>query len=329
MVSQVTKEIGFETLQQYRFPNIINVCVIRGDCPCQCIHCPVGRTPTKKRHERFGESYIPLHLFKKIVREMSNYPHSTLRIHGVGEPILWKELSFALEFATDHHVRTWLFTCLVTQSEELLKDLATYSDIIEISVNSIDAKEYKQTKGIDEFSLVKHNIKFLKDFVSSNNLSTRIIVSRVESDNKIYDADFVQYWKATHLLDDCFIRSYHDYNTLLENKLQQERQEPISCLVHWNRFNIDCDGTAVVCFNELFKGKHPEKNLTFGSINTQSVSEIWHCDRLNLIRAAQVEKDYSIVDFTDKLPCINCSSCQPLHGKNSNSENQINCLLHP
>ena len=327
MTKQEFKELGFESFQQYNFPNIVNVCVIRGTCLCQCVHCPVGITPPIERHTRFGKSAISLRLFKKLIQEMSAFHHSTLRIHGVGEPILWEGLSQAFRFASEHYVRTWLFTCLVTEDTFLLEELVEYCNIIEISINSFDEDDYRKTKGVDAFLLVKRNVEFLKDIVRSKNLSTKIIVSRVESKDKQYDSNFVRYWKSSNLIDDAFIRTYHDYNALLNNKFNRKRHEIIPCLVHWSRFNIDCDGTVVLCFNELFKEKHPDESQVLGNIENQTISEIWHCEKLNLVRKAQLEKDYSIVKFTDKLPCVNCSSCQPLGQKERHtSEYQIESL---
>lgn len=324
MLNQEFKKLGFESIQQYSFPNIINVCVIRGACPCQCVHCPIGITPPIERYERFGNFSISLRLFKKIVREMSAFPHSTLRIHGVGEPILWRELTKALRFAAKHMVRTWLFTCLVTEETSLIKKLAEYCNIIEICINSFNKDDYKRIKRIDTFSLVKQNIGLLRTIVKSKNLSTRIIVSRVESEDKRCDSAFVRYWKRSNLVDDAFIRTYHDYNALLDNKFNRKREEIVPCLVHWNRFNVDCDGTVVLCFNELFKGKHPDETLVLGNIGNQTIDEIWHGEKLNLVRKAQIEKDYAIINFTNNLPCINCSSCQPLEGaEKPTSEHQI------
>ena len=321
---EIIKELGFESLQQYNFPSIVNVCAIRGVCPCRCAHCPVGIVPPVERYARFGKSVISLQLFKKIIQEMSAFSYSSLRIHGVGEPLLWEGLSHALKYASDLRVRTWLFTCLITEDTKLLEALVKNCNIIEISINSYERDNYIRTKGVDAFLLVKRNIEFLNSLVKSNNLSVRIIVSRVESEDKSYDADFVEYWKSSKLVDDAFIRKYHDYNALLSNKFNRKRQEIIPCLVHWNRFNIDCNGKVILCFNEFFKGKHQDKSLVIGNINKQTINEIWHSEKINFVRKAQLKKDYSIVKFTDKLPCVNCFSCQPLRGENPTSENQIN-----
>lgn len=223
-------------------------------------------------------------------------------------------------------MQTWLFTCLVTEDISLLENLVKYCNIIEVSVNSYDKKEYIKTKGIDAFLLVKRNIEILNIIIKYKNLSTKIIVSRVEGKDKQYNSDFVKYWKSGNLTDDAFVCTYHDYNSLLSNKFNRESHEIIPCLVHWNRFNIDYDGKVVLCFNELFKGKHPDNSLGLGDIKNQAIREIWHCEKLNLVRKAQLEKDYSIVKFTDKLPCITCTSLQIQDHKRHKSEYQVESL---
>lgn len=318
------EKLGFESFEHYGFPNIINVCVIRGACPCQCIHCPVGITPPAERPIKFGHSTMSVGLFENIVTEMSEYPHSTLRLHGVGEPLLWNELAHALKFAFEHNVLTWIFTSLITKDQSLLKALVSYCNIIEISINAFDKQEYQKTKGINAFDQVRTNLEFLRGMINKDHLSTRIIVSRVESKNKRYDADFIDYWKSNSLVDDAFVRSYHDYNSVLANKLGQKTQGIIPCLVHWSRFNIDNDGTVVLCFNELFKGPIPNADIVLGNIEKQTIGEIWHCEKLNLLRRAQLNRDYSGIDFKETLPCLNCTSCQPYRGGNKpTSEFQI------
>lgn len=321
------EELGFESQQQYAFPTIVNLCVLRGNCPCRCVHCPVGITQPKERKEKFGDISISLELFRKVVLEMSTYPHSTLRIHGVGDPIFWNGLADALYFSQEHRVRTWLFTSLVTSDISLLEMLAQHCDIIEISLNSYDETNYKKSKGIPGFSQVIKNLETLKTSCRNNRLSTRIIVSRVESEDKSYDEAFVHFWQHSDLVDDAFIRSYHDYNHTLENKFREPQGKIVPCLVHWSRFNIDCDGSAVICFNELFKGRYANESLILGNIQDQTIKEIWHDEKLNQVRRAQLAKDYTLVDFTAQLPCQDCLSCQSMKEKqNPTSEYQVKML---
>jgi len=320
------KKIGFISQEQFDFPKIINLCVLRGSCPCECVHCPVGLTPKEERGAHFGIDSMKLSLFKKIVDEIAEYPSSVLRIHSVGEPILWKALLDALEYTHKKKVKNWIFTCLVTKDKKILETLANNCSIIEISVNSFDSENYKQTKGIDEFNLVKSNIEFLSNLKKKNKLDVRILATRVESEDKEYDKAFVEFWKNSGLVDDSFIRSYHSYNSTLLNKFGGKVRKKLPCLVHWARFNVDSSGEVVICFNELFKGKKVRPELLFGNLNNDLIKQIWHSEPLELVRKAQLLGDYSIVHFGCKLPCEDCVSCQEFDPNCPTSENQLEKL---
>jgi hypothetical protein len=314
---------GFSSKSQKAFPSIINVCVYRGACPCKCVHCPVGIVPIDQRKEQFGLHSMKLDLFKKIVDEVSTHNESVLRIHSVGEPLLWENLVPAITYAKQKGVKTWIFTSAVTKDISILYKLAENCSIIEFSVNSIDAENYRLTKGIDEYKLVFDNIKKVSDYKKKNSLPVRLICSRVESSDKGYDKKFSEYWKESGLVDDSFVRSYHNYNNVLSSKDKNEYRNTSPCLVHWARFNIDSNGEAVICFNELFKCDNNPEEIVYGDVNNSLISELWQSDKINKIRDAQLSGDYSKLDFIKKLPCAECKFCQPLDTKRETSETQL------
>lgn len=314
---------GFKTFEQWSFPRILNVCVLRGDCPCRCVHCPVGTTDPFERGRRFSSAFMTIDLFRKITDEVALYPHSSIRVHGVGEPILWDELIEALRYAHSKGILIWLFTSLVTNEKRLLEEITQNCNIIEVSINSSDPADYINTKGIDAFDIVRKNLEYIKALTANEGTGTRIVASRVESENRQYDQNFIKFWKDSGLVDDAFVRSYHSYNSLMPDREEKGAGGIVRCLVHWNRFNIDCDGTAVVCFNELFKETYPD-SIVLGNLHDQSISSVWHSDKLNSIRRAYMEGDLSILPFSRDLPCLGCKSCQEEGGCRETSEFQIN-----
>jgi MoaA/NifB/PqqE/SkfB family radical SAM enzyme len=321
------KEIGFNSIESYLFPKIININVLSGKCYCKCIHCPVGIVNFDDRKERFRYQELELNLYKKLVDEILTFSNqSVLRIHSVGEPIMWKKIIRAIKYSKKKAIRTWLFTSAVTDDKNLLQELCKNIDIIEISINSISRDNYLKSKGIDAFDLVSKNIEYMRKYIKKEKLTTRIIASRVESMNKEADANFITYWQEKNLLDDVFIRSYHTYNDEIEELESNKKiKKATPCLVHWARFNIDVTGDVVVCFNELFKEKI-NKNLIYGNVYQKSIKEIWQSEKLYAIRKAELSGDYSTLYCKDDLPCINCYSCQPLYSTNKTSESQIEKL---
>ncbi len=316
-------ELGFCDQKYYDFPNIVNLEVFRGACPCECVHCPVGLVAPNDRGSRFGQATIDLATFRKVIDEMSVWPHSTIRIHSVGEPILWTNLIPALEYLKKSTVRSWIFSSLVTKNKAILEALCNCCDIVEVSVNSIDTEDYRETKGIDVFDLVSENIRYMSAFIKSHQLKTRLVVSRVQSDSKEKDDAFISYWRDTGLCADAFVRKYHNYNNLLDEK-GGGSEKKVACLVHWMRFSIAYDGTVVCCFNELF---HPNlrDDVVMGNILSESIYDIWHGEKFLKLRAAELS-GYTTGDYPDDFPCRNCFSCQAYDKKHETSEHQIDAL---
>ena len=314
---------GFNNRQMYEFPNIINIEVFRGKCSCKCVHCPVGITPKDQRRIRFGRKGMDLSLFRKIINEVSIHPHSTLRIHSVGEPLLWDDLDEALNILSNRKVRTWLFTCAITKNLKLLEAICSNINIIEISLNSTSRNGYKNSKGVDKFYHVLSNIKYMYNFIQLKKIKTRMIVSRVESFDRKADYEFVKKWKSSGFVDDAFIRSYHSYNDILKtnkNDILNYKKEP--CLVHWKRMNIGVNGDVVVCFNELFN-KNISQNLVLGNISEQTIESVWKGIKLQMIRIAELQGDYSGDKFTNGLPCKKCQYFQSTQTFKHTSEFQV------
>jgi hypothetical protein len=287
------------------------------------MHCPVGITSPAQRKQTFDAGEIRLSLFRKIAEEISTYSTSVLRIHSTGEPLLWENLPNALDILKETGVRSWLFTSAVTRDTSLLAAICEAVSIIEVSVNSISAEDYLFTKGIDAFTLVMENIRYMRGVIGQRK-SRRLIVSRVESDQVDADNEFIRYWQLSNLVDDAFVRSRHTYNNLLPELAPvppPAKKSP--CLVHWARFNIGLDGRAVICFNELFK-KDMDPSLVLGDVNTELIAEIWKGDKLTALRRAELTGDYSELPYKDVLPCKNCTHCQPLFGsERKTSEYQL------
>ncbi|HUT94268.1 MAG TPA: SPASM domain-containing protein [Thermoguttaceae bacterium] len=323
------RKLGFPSREAFEFPNIVNAEVYRSQCPCRCRHCPVGRTEPGRRAARFGQRGMDLGLFRKIVLEMARYPRRVLRVHAAGEPLLWDGLTEALASTRRCGVRTWLFTSAVTEDRELLAAVCASADVIEVSLNGTTREDYLATKGVDAFDLVVANLRHMRQRMRPET-PARLIVSRVESLDAGADGRFVQLWKASGLVDDAFVRSYHTYNALLPELACARQPAPAHepCLVHWARFNVSVEGKVVVCFNELFKEKL-DQSLVIGDVRVQSIAEIWHGAALTALRRAELSGDYSALPIAGALPCPHCGSCQPLRGHRQTSEFQMRQLDRP
>jgi hypothetical protein len=267
---------------------------------------------------KFGYAEMDIELFKRIALEIAQYKNCAVRIHSVGEPLLWTHLSEAAKFLGEKKIQSWIFISAVTQNKELLKALCDNISIIEISVNATNADDYLSTKGIDAFAAVLSNIQLMSDYIKTNQLNTRLLLSRVETIDKEADNMFITHWVKTGLASDVFVRSYHNYNNLLPVLTGHSTKEP--CLALWARASIDCDGTMVCCFNELFKRYSSDVILGKLAPGT-SIRQLWQGEKLRSIRECDATGDFSSLDFS--VPCTNCTSCLSMNNSKNSSEKQL------
>lgn len=317
-------EPSFDLTEALKFPRIVNVNVMNGKCMCKCDHCPLGQTSEASRPERFPYAEMNLDLYCGITDQISNSAtNSVLRLHSVGEPLYWPHLVEATAYSRIKGVTTWLFTCAVTKDRNLLRHICDNIDIIEVSINSSTRKDYLRTKGIDAFQTVQENLAYMSDYIEASHSGTRLLISRVQSEHKETDRQFVKFWKDSGMAADVFVRSYHTYNNILPGlDGARELSKKTPCLVHWARFNVDTNGDVYICFNELFKERKNASHI-LGNLINRSIKEIWCGPKLNKLRSAELSGDYSKLTFCDVLVCKHCKTFQPFNGVRDTSEKQI------
>lgn len=305
-------------MKQIKPPTIINLCVVRGICPANCIHCPVGQTDILERQKKFGLGFMELENFKRTCDEILEFNGEMplLRIHGVGEPSLWNDLKEALIFAKKHKIRTWVFTMGLGKDDKTFIDTIKNADIVEFGINSDNPEDFSKTKrlGTNDFDKVVLRIRNLSRLKNG----PRLLISRVQTKSKEEDDNFVLNWKKTKLANDVFIRSFHDYGQKIKDKdnllIPKDCVKKINkeCLVPNSRMNIDgVLGIVVRCFNELFDD--PIK------INKKSVGYILKSETLKEIWEGKTMQQWRERTFSYSL-CANCKSCQPPNPNSSEKQ---------
>jgi hypothetical protein len=296
------------------FPQIVNLGIYRGACQCNCVHCPVGLTDKIERKKMYGASEMDIKVFRLFCDEVKNYKTS-IRIHGVGEPTLHSKFTDILEIIRHFRLQYmfWIFTNGLF-ARHLIPELVQSLNIIEVSINSCNSEDYIKSKGTDGFQTVVENVNIMRNWIIKHGLSTRIILTRVQS-SKSEDEKFMAFWSERGF--ECFVRSFHTYSGLLRQQTthNQVSQDVPKCLVPWRRFNLD--GTisnnillSVNCFNVLFQ--EPSKigsNCIMGQFPTISLMEIWNGSALKKLRhklktglSTKTECDCCVECLTDSGP---------------------------
>jgi hypothetical protein len=290
------------------FPPIINVGIYRGACQCKCVHCPVGIIDKAIRRKYYGYSEIEPAVLQSFCSEIKDQK-TTARLHAVGEPTLHSQFNQLLQIIrnADLQQKFWIFSNGLFKPG-LIPELVESLGIIEVSINATNEIDYLQTKGIDSYKSVLKNVDGMRDWITKRGLSTRIVLTRVQS-SESGDQEFINFWSKRNF--ECFVRSFHTYSGILHRARisDQPAAHLPKCLVPWRRLNLD--GTilkgqlvAVNCFNILFQ--HPGKidtNCVVGRFPDLSLSEIWNGQALQKIRS---KLELGLPTFT---ACDHCTEC--------------------
>lgn len=297
-----------------KLPEIINLGVFRGACPCRCVHCPVGLTTPPERASVFGRGALDVALFDRFCQEIEPLA-CTVRLHAVGEPTLHPGFRDLLGVVRGRGLvgRMWLFTCGLF-APALIPDLAQSIAIIEVSINSTGHEDYRQTKGVDAFGRVTANLERLQDRRVRLGSGARVVLTRVQG-TPDSDAAFVEYWRLRGF--ECFVRSRHSYSGILgggQAGPQESRVALPKCLVPWRRLNLD--GTlvpgkivAVDCFNVLFQ--RPERvpaACRMGTFPDDGFAELWNNVHFEKRRALLM------AGAATSSPCDRCVECLTSEG---------------
>jgi len=263
----------------------------------------------EERTQKFGQGFANIETFPRLCEEIIalGTPPPVVRIHGVGEPALWHDLGDSLRICANKGLKTWLFTVGIGNSTAEFINAAQNASIVEFSINAFTRDEFRRTKGMDAylFDQIVENIRQLANVKQKRGMPRRILVSRVESHDKVMDREFVTYWSKSGLVDDAFIRTFHDYGARIPDKfaLLLDKPETRGCLVPNARMNIDAVlGVVVRCFNELFDNPVQVRESALASLFGQaSLRDIWGGSEMMRWRANPFAYPQ----------CANCRSCQP------------------
>ncbi|MGB3242493.1 MAG: radical SAM protein, partial [Candidatus Omnitrophota bacterium] len=177
-----------------KFPPMI-IAETSSYCDLLCLHCP--RT-TLARNDASFEGFMDFDLWKKIVDEIAQYKHTTLRPFGRGEALINPDFVRMIQYAKEKGVgNVWLNTNGLLLSPEKSKDLLnTRIDVIEISIDAASRDTFEKIKGKDVYDTVVENTIACCRQKKESHPKTKIVVRFVESSLNTPEKDaFLDFWK--------------------------------------------------------------------------------------------------------------------------------------
>jgi MoaA/NifB/PqqE/SkfB family radical SAM enzyme len=259
-------------------------------CNFKCSFCPTGDSALMKEVGR-PLKQMPWSLYTKIIDDACKFEDKVrvIRLYKDGEPLLNKRFADMVKYAKNSgccdRVDTTTNASLLTE-EKGIEIAAAGLDRINISIEGMNEQQYLDFSGykLRSFNEIVNNVaNFYK-----NKKGCEMIV-KINGDSLTNDQknEFVDTFGP--IADGIWIESVMSCWPEFELRggvvVNQERGiygQPIKevsvCPYPFYSFSINPEGTASLCFLDW------GRKLLIGDVNTQSVKDIWHGEKMRNYR---------------------------------------------
>lgn len=324
LVTEVQYKLKSEYLHNYPIAITIepgNICNLR--CPL----CPTGQRDKSTSH-----GFMEFSIFKKIIDEIGEYL-LLLRLYNWGEPLLNKDLTKMVEYATSRGIDVKFSTNLSLELSEQRAEDVIKSNLrkIYISANGASDETYKKYHVDGDFSKVMHNMRLLLDKKKelNNNFTELIWLFHVFKHNE-HEID-----EAKKIAKEMGIRlSINKMRTDMGKEVFETAKDAIKrdgewlpenpeyrifdvetattkkqfvCNLLWKETVINWDGSVMPCCF-IYSDKH-----SYGSIKDKPFKDVWNNEfyiaarkELAIEQTDSGETDNNV----SKGKCVVCGVCK-------------------
>ncbi len=261
------------------------------------MNCPVCANSRMKRKK----GYLDFNLAKKILDECGKNSLYYMTLHSQGEPLLHKELDQIVAYAKKQVKVVAVITNGLLLDEDYIRRLSEAGlDSLVISF-AVTPEKFKLTRG-EGYDKVERAIYRVADYKEKHNLKDPfvklvcILTDETEKEKQIFVDKFKPVVNAFDLrpLHKMSIGNalYERYGTGFDI-LPDIR---IPCRQLWKHLVVDWSGKATACSQDI------EFQMSVGSVNNNTIQELWNNDLLNQQRLYHLSNQYSQIDLCKDCP---------------------------
>lgn len=277
-------------------------------CNFKCGYC-IFSVDKGKRHFISDKVIMDLDLYKKCIDDMALFPRKlkVLRLVGIGEPLLHKNIAEMIEYAVSKNVASVVE--LLTNGSLLTPEmtdalLAAGLSRLVVSLQGTSGKKYRGVCRADiDFDSFLENLRYF--FINKGNAQVYLKVvdcalDGKEDKNRFYEL-FGNICDTIAIEHAVPIHSGVDYENVLKENDKKVTQFglPVSevhiCPQPFFTMQINPDGKVVPCYSF-------EYPRIMGDCNKHSVHEIWRGREFQQFRRAMLEGTNNVGEV-----CSNCN----------------------
>lgn len=275
-----------------------------GGCNYRCRMCP----HTDPGRDQDFVRVLPWRVFEKIVTEAHELGVTTVRLHGSGEPTLYKQLPEAVAFCKARGMKT----LVTTNGERLSEDLSLALihaglDQLTVSATGYDRETYAQWMGTDRFDQIRAQVRFYVSHAQNLCNLYHLIIdpNQIQREVALYKSNWIEYTGAAYE-----IWHMHNwsgtYTPVWTRTSSQERScgrmfQPVLVV---RAGGLDGHhGAVVACCMTLGK----DASAVLGHLDDQSIREVWHGTAYDHLRTQHGQGRWNEIDY--------CRSCDQLYDR--------------
>lgn len=259
-------------------------------CNLDCIMCPRGAINRPIKDMDFS-------LFKRIIDEIKDFAE-LIYLHGLGEPLLNKNLFKMIEYAKKKGIRVGISTnATLLDKEKADKLLNSGIDYIIFALDAVTKKTYEKIRRQGKFEKAVNNTRyFLKRKRELNLPIFGVVQMVVMPENQKERGKFLKMWQNSGV-DMARVKPVVDF---LHRQKPRKAVSSQPCFYPYRMVNIYFNGTVVPCCEDNF-GEYP-----LGNIKEKSLKEIF-----NGQPARNLRKKIAQGRRKDIVICQKCTYPQP------------------
>ena len=262
-------------------------------CNFRCVFCyQIDETFNKKKSGFMGT--MTFDLFKQIIDQIEG-EIGFITMASRGEPLLAKDLPKMLDYINGKFLTVKINTNASMLNEKMIHNiLSSGVNTVVFSADAAEENLYSRLRVNGSLNKTLKNIELFSKIKGKQYSDTKLItrVSGVMYDRKNQDLDsMVQLWGS--LVDQVSFVNYCPWENIYKAE-PNNIKEPCSDL--WRRMFVWFDGSMNPCDSDY------KSILSLGSIENNTISELWCSEAFDSLRKKHLSKDRLSVN-----PCNGCT----------------------
>ena len=276
-----------------------------GGCNYTCQMCP---QTSPGRGSNFTRK-MPLTQFKNILDQIvPKYGNPQINLEGSGEPTMAKDLPLYIEEVKKRNLKCFMYCNGARLNGQFMNEVVDAGiDFIRFSMIGYNRDLYKKWMNIDNFELIKSNVREIKSYIKKNDSKCKISTYHLITDNKNIDYEINEYKKLSDELDaTSYIWKMHNWSGNFENPNKRSPTERRTCgrpfapeITIRAGGEIGRTASMVPCCQTL--GPPNEEKSILGHLDKSSFEEVYFGKKYQELRDAHEKKEFDKIEY-----CKNC-----------------------